>query len=93
MDEQKHGIKETKEILDFAITMVSELAKHNHDGKIDMGEWLMMSMKLAPMGVKAFMGVDQLQSELKELSEEEMKELVVKGVLLAESILKLATPK
>ena len=87
---EKLGIKETKEVLDFVESVLSDLKQHkSDDGKISMSEWMQTAMSNTPSAVKAFMGVDKVDDELKDLDEAEIKELALRGVSLAKAVLGL----
>ena len=69
-------LKETKEVISFAQKVLDDLAaSKNDDGKITTGEWLQAAITNAPSAVKAFMGIDRVDDELKDLDEAETKNL------------------
>lgn len=87
---QKHGIKESLEMFDFAIGGINDLAaKKADDGKISTAEWIQTALANAPAGIKAFVGVDKIDEELKDLDADEQKQLAAKGLELAQAVAKL----
>lgn len=83
-------VKETMEVLDLCIAVLEGLGKAKaDDGKVDLGDILGLSLKLAQVALKAAMGVDKIGGELKDLSGDEVKLLVDKGVALASAAMLL----
>ena len=74
MSEEKKGIKELKEAVEFIGEFVTSIDKSRADGKVDVqdiGNFL-PAMMLAP---NAFAGLDELKLEAKDLDEVELVEL------------------
>lgn len=83
-------IKETREVLDFSIGYVSDLASEKaDDGKLDVFEIGRVSLKNAPASVKAILGSDKVAAELSELDAAEIQVLAEKGLALANAVLAL----
>jgi hypothetical protein len=81
------GIKETKELYQFLSNSIDDLVKHkSDDGKISAAEWIQTVAVNAPAAVKAFVGIDKIDDEFKDASEEELKELALLGADLAQKV-------
>ena len=81
MSDQKLGLKETREMHQFLSGVLADFAKHkSDDGKVDAGEWLKMAGSNAPAGVRAVMGMDRIDDEIKDLDEKETQEIAAMGV-------------
>jgi len=71
------GITESLEIVNFAASVVEELSKHKaDDGKITVDEIVQTLTATASEGVKAVWGSWLVTEELKDLNEEERKQLL-----------------
>lgn len=87
------GLKETKEVKEFFVGLLDDLAKHkSDDGKIDTTEWLQTAMSNVPAGVKAMMGIDRVDEELKDLDEAEIREVAGYGVELMQKLAAIFLP-
>lgn len=93
MTEKKLDLKETKEVHAFIISVVADAKKHKEDGKITSMEWMQNAMKNAPAGVRAMMGISEVDDELKELDEKEVMELAGMGVQLLKAFADLFAGK
>jgi hypothetical protein len=83
-------VKETVEVLDLCISLLDKLAAAKaDDGKVDLTEIIGLALSLAQSALKAAMGLDKIGGELKELSSDEVKLLVDKGVAVASAAMKL----
>ena len=90
MDGEKIGIKETEEALDFSISLIEDLADHRaDDGKVDLFEAGQTVASNAPAGIRAIMGADAIDDELKDLDPEEVKALMPKAVQLMRAVMAL----
>jgi len=70
-----YGVKETKELVKFAIELGEAFDVALSDKKFDMSELGLLIAPLMQVG-PAFEGLDKVASELKELSESEQLEVV-----------------
>lgn len=92
-EEKKLGLKETKEVYEFLHSALGDLAEHKaDDGKVSLAEWGQTAMANAPAAVKAFMGADRVDDELKDLDEAELKEVATMGVSLMNDLMKIFMP-
>lgn len=84
-------LKETKEVYAFLINFLSDLkdAKKG-DGEISTIEWTKATFANAPAGVKALIGIDKVDDEIKDADEAELQELAMMGVELAKALTALA---
>lgn len=83
-------IKETTEMMDFATETINDAAtKKENDGKIDLMEALQVAGENAPAAVKAVMGADKIDDELKDLDPEEIKTIAGKGLELTRAVTRL----
>ena len=90
MEEKKHDIKETMEVLEFLTGAMKDLAKHKEDdGKISTAEWLQATMANAPAGLKAVRGIDKVDDEIKDLDHDESKVVASKGMELAQAVMSM----
>lgn len=69
------GIQETKEVLAFALTFGSSLGKALKDGKINLADLPSFVLPLTKLPL-ALGGINEVPAEIKDLSEEEKKELL-----------------
>lgn len=84
-------VKEAMEVLGAAKVVLGDLvAAKSDDGKISALEALRIAVGRAPEAVKAFMGVDQIVAELKDLNSEEAKMLASESIVVAQLAFKLA---
>lgn len=90
----KFGIEESKDVLKFSEEVLKDLIKHkSDDGKIDGFEFAKTFISNAPKGVAAISGIQNVDDELKDLSEEEKQELVTMAMEVAKLVVELATGK
>jgi len=79
--DNKYGIEETLDMIAYFQSLADEmLEKKKDDGKISLGELITSLMTSAPDAFPAIIGVDKIDDELMELSEEERK-TVLKSLL------------
>lgn len=87
------GVKESMEVLDFALSVVEELKGHMaDDGKLDMMEVGQALMANVPEAVRAVLGADEVPEEVSGASEEEQKLLLEKAGKLAAAVVALVAP-
>lgn len=88
--QEKIGIKNCEEVLDFGIGYIDDLAaKKSDDGKIDMMEHGQAALENAPAAFLAVKDITDIKKEVDDLDHEEAKQLAAKGMLLAQSLMKL----
>jgi len=91
---EKLSIKETTEVYDFAQGTLEDLVKHkSDDGKIDIGEWAQTGAANSPAALKAFMGISDVDDELRDLDAEETKILATKSIKLVQALMALVMAK
>lgn len=75
----QYGIKETLEVIDFGMAIISGMYQAKADGKIDMNDigFIMPAGMAAPA---AFEGITEVMNEIKDLKEEEV--VVIKNHVL-----------
>ena len=77
LEENKMGIEESKDVIEFAELLIDKLIEHKaDDGKIDMAEFAFTAVESAPAAVAALVGAGDIPAELKDLSDEERDELI-----------------
>jgi hypothetical protein len=92
-EENKLKLDETKDVHAFAIKFLQQLAEHKQDdGKIDAGEWMQTAITTAPAGAKALLGVQRVDDELKDLTDDELKEVAKMGVEVMQAVLAFFMP-
>lgn len=69
------ALKETTEMLDFAMALVKAGADAEADGKIDLNDVALL-FPLFPAAQAAFQGVGQIPSELASMSDEDAAQLI-----------------
>jgi len=90
MSEEKKGIEETLDVLEFLTDCIESLAEaKKNDGKIDLAEWAKAGLANVPSGFSAIKGADQIDDELKDLDDEEKNKLIGSGLDLAASVMNL----
>ena len=90
---QKYDIKETMDVVNFCDQLLDKMAvAKSDDGKISAGEAVAAITTSIPAVVKAWVGKDKIDDELKELSPEETMQLAVAGANLARKFLALVMP-
>lgn len=70
------GIQETKDVLDFINGLTTDLATAKADGSITTREYIRVAISNGPPAVRAFVGMDQIVSEIKDLDKEELQSLI-----------------
>lgn len=91
---KKYDIKETLEVKTFVVTLMEKLsAAKSDDGKISTAEWLSTAVQSAPSAVKAFMGANLIDEEMKDLDDSEKTELAKAGLEIMQSVLKVFAPE
>jgi len=84
--ENKLGLKETKELHSVIVEILDDVKSHREDdGKISTTEWIKLAMDNAPEAVTGFRGIDKIDDELKDLTDDEIKEVALMGVTLMKS--------
>lgn len=84
-------LKETKEVYAFLIGFLEDLKEAKKgDGEISTIEWTRATFANAPSGIKALIGIDKIDDEIKDADEAELQELAVMGVELAKALTALA---
>jgi len=80
------GIKETKELVEFAITFGNAIAQATKDGKFNFSD-ISLFIPVAIKAPTAFTGISDVDEELEDLSEDELHELhsVVEGFVSDDS--------
>lgn len=77
MQENKYGIEETMDLVEFADKLVSSLKAHkDDDGKIDGAEIASTLVSSAPAAISAMVGASDISAELKDLTDEERQKLI-----------------
>lgn len=79
-------IKESLEVLDFAIAALHDAAEAK-EGGLSAFEIVKLAISNAPAAVKAAMGADQIVVEMKDLDSEEAKLVADKGIELAKAVM------
>ncbi len=72
---ESQGIQETKDLLKFVVSLGMAVDKIKADGKVDITD-IQFLMSPLTQASKAFEGVKHVKAQLKDLSSEEVKELV-----------------
>lgn len=71
------GIKETKEVLNLVPVALAAFEAAMKDGTVDWKDLLSDEVrKVLPAGIAAFQGAELIGAELKDLDEEEIKEIL-----------------
>lgn len=90
--ENKFGISETKDVLDLLDMFLDEAKEAlDDDGKIDMMECVEAAIQSAPKAVAAFAGIDKVDDEMKDLTKEELNELVAHVLLIVKKVVAFAS--
>jgi len=77
VDEKKTGIEESMDVIKFADALLDELGKHKaDDGKIDTTEVFQTVGATMDEAVRAVVGSWKIGDELKDLDEDERKQLL-----------------
>lgn len=71
----KLGIKETKEVVGFALDLGSRIKDALDDGRIDLGEALAIGFSIPGPLAKAIGGIAQVPAEIADLDDSEIVEL------------------
>lgn len=71
----KTGIKETKEVVAFALDLGFRIKEALADGKIDVGEAIGIGFSIPGPLIKAIGGISQVPAEIADLDDEEIVEL------------------
>lgn len=79
-------IKESVEMLDFAIAALNDAAVAKEDG-ISALEVVKLAIQNAPAAVRAAMGADQIPAELGDLDKEELKIIADKAIELSKAVM------
>lgn len=79
-------IKETVEILDFAIAVLKDAATAREDG-LSTIEFIKIAISNAPAGIRAAIGAGDVVEEMKDLDSAELKVLADKGVELSKAVM------
>lgn len=69
------GITETKQVIDFAKALVKAIVSAQSDGSVNLLD-LSKLLALVPLAGPAFLGINQVPAELKDLDQAEAQELV-----------------
>lgn len=89
-NENNHGeimdIKETVEILDFAIDVLNDAAVAREDGLSTL-EVVKVAISNAPAAIRAAIGAGEVVAELGDLDDEELKIIADKGVELSKAVM------
>ena len=91
MDSQeKKGIQETLDVITGTAEIVRDLAEHlSDDGKISSFEWAQTAMENAPTIMKMVNGFGEVDDELKDLDQDELKLLAGEALNLVKDVWKL----
>lgn len=95
-DEKKMGLKDFNEAVDAATGVVEDLAEHrSDDGKISVLEAGQTLVENSSALVRAVMGAENIDDELKDIDAEEAKVVAAKSFKLVKAVMKLikAEPK
>lgn len=89
--ENKLSIKETLDVFNFLNRLLSEMAEAvEDDGKVSLMEMIEAAIQVSPMGVKALSGSGEIHLELKELSEEELNEIVAQTLNVVQKTIEVS---
>lgn len=71
---EEYGIKETKEVVGFAVELANGVGKSLEDGKWDIGDFVhfMDALMMAPAAIQ---GITSVPAELGDLSQPEIQEI------------------
>lgn len=84
---EKHGIKETLEVLDFANLLAVKMIAALKDGAQLDDLKLLLDAELHAKGKAALDGFAIVKEELKDVSLDEAPELALKGIKMAKDVL------
>jgi len=94
MTEQKHGIDESMDVVNYASAVAKELQKHyGDDGKIDASEIRSTLASTATAGMGAVWGSWDVPAELGELSAEEKDKLLAASFNTLMQIARIFAPQ
>lgn len=90
---EKVGIEEIMDVVKCAETLVSQLQESkDDDGEITSFELAQDVIATVPSAVKAWVGKDKVDDELKDLDAEEAKALLAAAIPVIQNIVKLFQP-
>lgn len=88
--EQKHGIEESMDVLEFADALFLKMHEaKDDDGKIGTMEVVSMMISTMPESISAVSGSGDIDDELKELSQEERDLLLKKAMSVVRNAVSL----
>lgn len=88
--EQKHGIEESMDVLEFADALFLKMHEaKSDDGKISTMEVVSMMISTMPESISAASGSGDIDDELKELSQEERDLLLKKAMSVVRNAVSL----
>lgn len=89
-EQEKMGIDETMEGLEFAEKLISDLAdQKDDDGELTALEYIQVAIADAPLAFKAAHGAGKILPELKDLDADESGQIAEKGLAISQAIMRL----
>ncbi len=86
---KKIGIDEAMDVMNFLHEMAKDIAEaKKDDGKISASEVMKAVMTNSPNAVRAFVGYENIDEELNDLSKEEKEKLLFKAIEVLQAFAK-----